>query len=302
MGQEDAHAALASFFSSLATQHDSPDSNTFSGHDASNSTKLASPKLPGPDTAGKQALERELAALTSRIQQLEVKASRANASLPITPSEPLSASFDLSSTTPTLASPPRPASAVSSILAKREHTDGDTVPRQLTEEQLGLLRDHVDRQADQIKTQREYIKSINIKLDQQQQATTQALSGIESSMDDVETLKRELQKNQQINSTYQKVLREIGSIVTAVANGDLSKKVLISAKERDPEIATFKRTINKMVDQLQQFASQVTHLAREVGTEGRLGGQAVVHGVDGIWAELTQNGVSARCTLPCHQS
>ena len=47
-----------------------------------------------------------------------------------------------------------------------------------------------------------------------------------------------------------------------------------------------------MVDQLQEFASQVTHLAREVGTEGRLGGQAVLPGVDGIWAELTENGQS----------
>ncbi|KAI7683502.1 hypothetical protein KC353_g21425, partial [Hortaea werneckii] len=87
----------------------------------------------------------------------------------------------------------------------------------------------------------------------------------------------------------QKVLREIGTIITAVANGDLSKKVLIHVTEKDPEIARFKHTINRMVDQLQEFASQVTHLAKEVGTEGQLGGQALVPGVDGIWAELTKN-------------
>jgi osomolarity two-component system sensor histidine kinase NIK1 len=72
--------------------------------------------------------------------------------------------------------------------------------------------------------------------------------------------------------------------------GDLSKKVLIHAKEMDPEITLFKRTINTMVDQLQEFASQVTFLAREVGTEGRLGGQANLPGVAGIWAELTDSG------------
>jgi hypothetical protein len=66
--------------------------------------------------------------------------------------------------------------------------------------------------------------------------------------------------------------------------------VLIHAMEKDPEIAKFKHTINTMVDQLQEFAGQVTHLAKEVGTEGRLGGQAIVPGVDGIWAELTRNG------------
>jgi osomolarity two-component system sensor histidine kinase NIK1 len=80
--------------------------------------------------------------------------------------------------------------------------------------------------------------------------------------------------------------------------GDLSKKVLIHAKEMDPEITLFKRTINTMVDQLQEFASQVTFLAREVGTEGRLGGQANLPGVAGIWAELTDsvNGMAKNLT------
>lgn len=58
----------------------------------------------------------------------------------------------------------------------------------------------------------------------------------------------------------------------------------------DPEITTFKNTINTMTDQLQTFASEVSRVAREVGTEGRLGGQARIAGVEGTWMELTNNG------------
>jgi osomolarity two-component system sensor histidine kinase NIK1 len=133
------------------------------------------------------------------------------------------------------------------------------------------------------------IDGIKSQLNHQQAATKAVLDGYGSSIS-IEQLKREIEKNAQINATYQKVLKEIGTIITAVANGDLSKKVLIHAMEKDPEIAKFKHTINTMVDQLQEFAGQVTHLAKEVGTEGRLGGQAIVPGVDGIWAELTRNG------------
>jgi osomolarity two-component system sensor histidine kinase NIK1 len=60
--------------------------------------------------------------------------------------------------------------------------------------------------------------------------------------------------------------------------------------EMDPEITTFKRTINTMMDQLQVFSSEVSRVAREVGTEGILGGQAQIEGVDGTWKELTDNG------------
>ncbi len=60
--------------------------------------------------------------------------------------------------------------------------------------------------------------------------------------------------------------------------------------EMDPEITTFKRTINTMMDQLQVFSSEVSRVAREVGTEGILGGQAQIEGVDGTWKELTYNG------------
>ncbi|WP_218830563.1 response regulator [Rubrivirga marina] len=81
-------------------------------------------------------------------------------------------------------------------------------------------------------------------------------------------------------------VRNIAEVTTAVANGDLSKKITV---EVQGEIAELKGTINTMVDQLQSFASEVTRVAREVGTEGELGGQAQVPGVSGTWKDLTDN-------------
>ena len=73
---------------------------------------------------------------------------------------------------------------------------------------------------------------------------------------------------------------------TAVANGDLSQKITVDVKG---EVLQLKRTINTMVDQLSSFADEVTRVAREVGTEGKLGGQAQVTGVSGVWKDLTDN-------------
>jgi HAMP domain-containing protein/signal transduction histidine kinase/DNA-binding response OmpR family regulator len=81
-------------------------------------------------------------------------------------------------------------------------------------------------------------------------------------------------------------VRNIAEVTTAVANGDLSKKITVDAKG---EVQELKNTINTMVDQLRSFASEVTRVAREVGTEGKLGGQAVVRGVGGTWKDLTDN-------------
>jgi len=81
-------------------------------------------------------------------------------------------------------------------------------------------------------------------------------------------------------------VRNIAEVTTAVANGDLSKKITVDVKG---EILELKNTINTMVDQLSSFASEVTRVAREVGTEGKLGGQAVVKGVSGTWKDLTDN-------------
>jgi len=81
-------------------------------------------------------------------------------------------------------------------------------------------------------------------------------------------------------------VRNIAEVTTAVANGDLSKKITVDVKG---EILELKNTINTMVDQLNSFASEVTRVAREVGTEGKLGGQADVRGVAGTWKDLTDN-------------
>src|SRR5206468_1735679 len=78
----------------------------------------------------------------------------------------------------------------------------------------------------------------------------------------------------------------IGAVTTAVANGDLSKKITVQVRG---EILELKDTINTMVDQLSSFAAEVTRVAREVGTEGKLGGQAVVKGVAGTWKDLTDS-------------
>ena len=81
-------------------------------------------------------------------------------------------------------------------------------------------------------------------------------------------------------------VRNIAEVTTAVANGDLSKKITVDVRG---EILELKDTINTMVDQLNAFAGEVTRVAREVGTEGKLGGQAVVRGVAGTWKDLTDN-------------
>ncbi|HEY7551764.1 MAG TPA: HAMP domain-containing protein, partial [Hyphomicrobiaceae bacterium] len=81
-------------------------------------------------------------------------------------------------------------------------------------------------------------------------------------------------------------VRNIADVTTAVATGDLSKKITVDVKG---EVLELKNTINTMVDQLRSFASEVTRVAREVGTEGRLGGQADVYGVAGTWKDLTES-------------
>jgi len=81
-------------------------------------------------------------------------------------------------------------------------------------------------------------------------------------------------------------VRNIAEVTTAVAKGDLSKKITVEVKG---ELLQLKQTINTMVDQLNSFASEVTRVAREVGTEGKLGGQAEVEGVGGAWKDLTDN-------------
>ena len=91
-------------------------------------------------------------------------------------------------------------------------------------------------------------------------------------------------------------VRGIAGVVTAVANGDLSKKLVV---ETQGEILELKNTVNTMVDQLSSFAREVTRVAKEVGTEGKLGGQAHVRGVSGTWKDLTDsvNGLAGNLTV-----
>ena len=81
-------------------------------------------------------------------------------------------------------------------------------------------------------------------------------------------------------------VRNIADVTVAVANGDLSKKITVDVRG---EILQLKDTINTMVDQLRSFAAEVTRVAREVGTDGKLGGQAQVRDVSGVWKDLTES-------------
>ncbi|KAA8647684.1 histidine kinase osmosensor [Aspergillus tanneri] len=92
-----------------------------------------------------------------------------------------------------------------------------------------------------------------------------------------------------MNTAFQKALQEIAQIITQVANGDLRTKVPVNPLETDSDIITFKVTMNTMLDQLRVFASEVSRVAWEVGTEGLLGGQAEVAGMHGVWKEVTDN-------------
>ena len=315
MLDEETSAAVAGALANLAKQYDPQDDVSFRGQVATNGLKGHNVVLPGAETIAKKTIEQELSHLAARIQYLEARANGGSGNVfPMTPNEAgLATPFNPESparTHRTASSAPARqnsgsskdsrATWITNLLNSRENANGEgpAPTTQLTNEQLGYLRDHVNRQAEQIKTQRETIESVSAQLSQQQRETARALGGLEHGMEDIHALKRELSKYQQANAAFAKALKEIGTIVTNVANGDLSKKVLIHAQEQDPQISIFKKTINRMVDQLQEFASQVTHLAKEVGTEGRLGGQAVLPGVHGIWAELTDNGSSVFSDLP----
>ena len=96
-------------------------------------------------------------------------------------------------------------------------------------------------------------------------------------------------------------VRNIADVTIAVANGDLSKKITVDVRG---EILQLKEAINTMVDQLRAFAAEVTRVAREVGTEGKLGGQAVVPGVAGTWKDLTDsvNAMASNLTARCATS
>jgi osomolarity two-component system sensor histidine kinase NIK1 len=270
MSGDSSLAVITAVLKALATDPTTPPAS---------SKPYPSVKLPGPESPDKTELERELAALVLRVQQLEARANAASPDhLPDTPNE-----------------------TAGSLLADGKNRPRPRYPPSLPrngdiDEALEDLREHVDDQSKLLDSQRQELAGVNAQLLQQKQLQEKALAMIEQER--VATLERELWKHQKANEAFQKALREIGEIVTAVARGDLSKKVRMNSVEMDPEITTFKRTINTMMDQLQVFSSEVSRVAREVGTEGILGGQAQIEGVDGTWKELTDNGASP-AWLPC---
>ncbi len=116
---------------------------------------------------------------------------------------------------------------------------------------------------------------------------TEGTLGVTADVKDVSGIWKELTDNvNQMAKNLTNQVRDIAEVTTAVANGDLTRKITVEARG---ELVTLKNTINAMVDSLGSFASEVTRMAREVGTEGVLGGQAQVRDVSGIWKELTDN-------------
>ncbi|MEO6774306.1 MAG: HAMP domain-containing protein [Kofleriaceae bacterium] len=116
---------------------------------------------------------------------------------------------------------------------------------------------------------------------------TEGTLGVTADVKDVSGVWKELTDNvNQMARNLTNQVRDIAEVTTAVANGELGRKITVEARG---ELVTLKNTINTMVDQLNAFASEVTRVAREVGTEGVLGGQAQVRDVSGIWKELTDN-------------
>ncbi|HEY4241591.1 MAG TPA: HAMP domain-containing protein [Kofleriaceae bacterium] len=116
---------------------------------------------------------------------------------------------------------------------------------------------------------------------------TEGTLGVTADVKDVSGIWKELTDNvNQMAKNLTNQVRDIAEVTTAVAAGDLGRKITVEARG---ELVTLKNTINTMVDQLNGFASEVTRVAREVGTEGVLGGQAQVRDVSGIWKELTDN-------------
>ncbi|KAG0200836.1 hypothetical protein BGX28_006196, partial [Mortierella sp. GBA30] len=111
--------------------------------------------------------------------------------------------------------------------------------------------------------------------------------GVQAKLDDERGIWKEFVSHLNTMTVgHSEQVRDIASVCTAVAHGDLSLKITVDVKG---ETLVLKNTINTMVDQLRSFSSEVTRVAHEVGTEGKLGGQALVKGVDGTWKELTDN-------------
>jgi HAMP domain-containing protein len=147
--------------------------------------------------------------------------------------------------------------------------------------EISDLKDTVNNMVDQLRTFASEVTRVS------KEVGTEGKLGGQALVPNVAGTWNELTDNVNImaaNLTNQ--VRSIAEVTKAVANGDLSKKIHVETRG---EILDLKITVNSMVDQLRVFASEVTRVAREVGTEGKLGGQAIVQGVAGTWMDLTDN-------------
>ena len=147
--------------------------------------------------------------------------------------------------------------------------------------EIAELKDTINTMVDQLSSFADEVTRVA------REVGTEGKLGGQATVEGVSGTWRDLTENvNQLADNLTDQVRNIAQVTTAVANGDLSKKITVDAQG---EIAELKDTINTMVDQLNSFAAEVTRVAREVGTEGKLGGQATVEGVSGTWRGLTDN-------------
>jgi osomolarity two-component system sensor histidine kinase NIK1 len=206
------------------------------GADPTDINKLT---LPGPDNEVKRQFENELAALQARVNILT---RAAPVILPDTPSENGSDNFIARTNSlqprgrnPSI--PPGRARVPEALVARDEEGGREQPP---TVDEVEQMHDFIQQQAEEIQTHKELIEDVQARLAAQKQEAERKLIKVEH--EDISQLRRELLKHQQANFAFQKALKEIGGIITSVANGDLSKKVLIHKVEMDPEITAFKET------------------------------------------------------------
>jgi osomolarity two-component system sensor histidine kinase NIK1 len=199
--------------------------------------------LPGPTTSAKRQLEAELSSLVGRVTRLEQKANVVNhQTLPVTPNElgaPSPFADVLTGGQKKNGSSRYQGSnaVLGSPSEGRPPNDTKAGDGSLSETAFEKVLDQA-AQIQQSKQECEMLRQSLVDIQSQHKEKNK------EEVMRVETLERELKKHQQANEAFQKALREIGEIVTAVAKGDLSKKVLIHAKELDPEISKFKKVIN----------------------------------------------------------
>jgi osomolarity two-component system sensor histidine kinase NIK1 len=200
--------------------------------------------LPGNNTPAKCALENEIIALMARIQLLETKAMTVSQqALPDTPNETGAPSAFADVLVGCQSRSPGKSSVIRQQYITSRDFSGDERPPKLpklsNDELIETLQQEIVDQAEQIKNGKLAQSAIEARMEEQAQHQQHLINQFEAKR--VASLERELKKHQQANEAFQKALREIGEIITAVARGDLSKKVQIHSVEMDPEITTFKR-------------------------------------------------------------